>query len=107
MVSLLRREVVNLARRRVVSLVRRQVVNLTVFCKQFTTRHECTPHSEWLCPIFQRYILKAIHNREGLELAELKVVPDISKIHSESNSQLSNRINCVACCCARYFKDTF
>jgi len=42
-----------------------------------------------LCPVFQRYILKAIHNSALLRYCVSYVVSGISKIHSESNSQPS------------------
>jgi len=41
-----------------------------------------------LCSIYQRYNLKAIHNYCFLHLSRNLVVLNISKIQSESNSQL-------------------
>jgi len=45
-------------------------------------------YSGMLCSIFQRYKLKAIHNSERGEAVISDVVLNISKIQTESNSQL-------------------
>ncbi len=59
-----------------------------------------------LCPICQRYSLKAIHNYNGLSMAHNRVVPDMSKIQSESNSQPGTVNTERGRGCARYVKDT-
>ena len=61
----------------------------------------------WLFAVFQRYILRAIHNRQHTHYKHHLVVCGISKIHFESNSQLSAYCDLIFCCCLRYFKDTF
>ena len=60
------------------------------FWKQFTTAAFYSRCTAMLCPICQRYILKAIHNISEHANKKKTVVPDMSKIHSESNSQLDN-----------------
>ena len=74
--------------------------------KQFTTGNITTRLSEGLCSIFQRYKLKAIHNVLRVLLQKLQVVLNISKIQTESNSQLTKGLELVSQCCAQYFKDT-
>ena len=74
--------------------------------KQFTTASAVFISTSLLCSIFQRYKLKAIHNEIQVWEENAKVVLNISKIQTESNSQLY----CCGCfnlvCCAQYFKDT-
>jgi len=87
--------------------------------------------ARWLCSIFQRYKLKAIHNGDTAVLARQTVVLNISKIQTESNSQhtggslffllvvlniskiqteSNSQHACshtfILSCCAQYFKDT-
>ena len=59
-----------------------------------------------LCSVFQRYNLKAIHNSLQDTIKEAKAVLGISKIQSESNSQLHKGGSAKRNGCARYFKDT-
>mgnify|MGYP007030110444 CR=1 FL=1 len=42
-----------------------------------------------LCPVCQRYELKAIHNTDRDIISDVRVVSGMSKIRTESNSQLS------------------
>ena len=99
--------------------------------KQFTTAGSCAISMSALCSIYQRYNLKAIHNLLLLILFARRVVLNISKIQSESNSQLSkansgiplvvlniskiqsesnsqpSSVVVLFCfCCAQYIKDT-
>jgi len=59
-----------------------------------------------LCSIYQRYNLKAIHNRAILVNLMQRVVLNISKIQSESNSQLLAEDLQKNYRCAQYIKDT-
>ena len=59
-----------------------------------------------LWPIFQRYNLKAIHNASAIKLPRVVAVTNISKIQSESNSQLCRYITKRCFSCDQYFKDT-
>ena len=77
------------------------------FWKQFTTMGMFCKNFSRLCPVFQRYILKAIHNNTEMIPMNTWVVSGISKIHSESNSQLSIKSSPENSSCVRYFKDTF
>ena len=64
-------------------------------------------HPSRLCSVYQRYILKAIHN-PILEKVNINgVVFGISKIHFESNSQRYNYTTSITLSCVRYIKDTF
>ena len=60
----------------------------------------------WLWPICQRYNLKAIHNSRWLSLYNFRVVTNMSKIQSESNSQLFALSIPRTPCCDQYVKDT-
>ena len=59
-----------------------------------------------LCAIFQRYNLIPIHNLIDMGTYPLIVVCNISKIQSDTNSQLIPSINMLPICCVQYFKDT-
>ena len=59
-----------------------------------------------LCPVCQRYKLKAIHNFKAELLRILIVVSGMSKIQTESNSQLDCLCLGIYRCCVRYVKDT-
>jgi len=59
-----------------------------------------------LCSIYQRYNLKAIHNRSRSGNTPQGVVLNISKIQSESNSQQGDIGELDAESCAQYIKDT-
>jgi len=59
-----------------------------------------------LWPICQRYNLKAIHNTLFRLLRSLLVVTNMSKIQSESNSQLISKLWQKAKRCDQYVKDT-
>ena len=59
-----------------------------------------------LCSIYQRYKLKAIHNGRERGSSKNKVVLNISKIQTESNSQLPNTGARTMYRCAQYIKDT-
>jgi len=59
-----------------------------------------------LCSIYQRYNLKAIHNQDIMIKFFYLVVLNISKIQSESNSQLRWARESTLLCCAQYIKDT-
>ena len=64
-----------------------QYVKDTIW-KQFTTFLEQVKNAQSLWPICQRYNLKAIHNEPTLSSTTITVVTNMSKIQSESNSQL-------------------
>ena len=66
----------------------------------------CVIFAFLLWPICQRYNLKAIHNRGGSSLKILTVVTNMSKIQSESNSQLLRDNPVIYHCCDQYVKDT-
>ena len=59
-----------------------------------------------VCSVFQRYNLKAIHNSRCWDTAFNGGVLSISKIQSESNSQLNMVLPLLGAGCAQYFKDT-
>ena len=59
-----------------------------------------------LCSIYQRYKLKAIHNCCAKYVPVNLVVLNISKIQTESNSQLFMLAVVNQHCCAQYIKDT-
>ena len=59
-----------------------------------------------LCPICQRYNLKAIHNKVLADLQATHVVPNMSKIQFESYSQHSYHLQGIQWSCAQYVKDT-
>jgi len=59
-----------------------------------------------LCSVFQRYNLKAIHNKPGGKRKQNELVLSISKIQSESNSQQAEYEKYLLYSCAQYFKDT-
>ena len=63
-----------------------QYVKDTIW-KQFTTQNSSCLTQNWLWPICQRYNLKAIHNCFTDGSCSWKVVTNMSKIQSESNSQ--------------------
>ena len=60
----------------------------------------------WLCSIFQRYNLKAIHNVIACAPVAVIAVFNISKIQSKSNSQLLTPFQGQGNSCVQYFKDT-
>jgi len=74
--------------------------------KQFTTAFTANLHLPDLCSVFQRYNLKAIHNQDLIALSKKMLVLSISKIQSESNSQLMLKQYLQVHPCAQYFKDT-
>jgi len=74
--------------------------------KQFTTNDLLARISTPLCSIYQRYNLKAIHNKYMEDVQSLSVVLNISKIQSESNSQPPEAIYIFIPRCAQYIKDT-
>jgi len=74
--------------------------------KQFTTCWGCETPCNRLCSIYQRYNLKAIHNRQGAIPTTIPAVLNISKIQSESNSQHNDLTYDNAKSCAQYIKDT-
>jgi len=82
-----------------------QYVKDTIW-KQFTTRWERNNRRNELWPICQRYNLKAIHNIKSLAVLGFKVVTNMSKIQSESNSQLQALDGYCVVCCDQYVKDT-
>ena len=59
-----------------------------------------------LWPICQRYNLKAIHNAQSIDHTIDLVVTNMSKIQSESNSQLNRQRTKSPLCCDQYVKDT-
>ena len=59
-----------------------------------------------VCSVFQRYNLKAIHNLASALSRMYSGVLSISKIQSESNSQLARYPQSILPRCAQYFKDT-
>ena len=77
------------------------------FWKQSTTLFVVSLLSVRLCPVCQRYILKAIHNFLDLFKPCKAVVSGMSKIHSESNPQLIGSMVTKVARCVRYVKDTF
>ena len=74
--------------------------------KQFTTLCHCYKIQLGLWPIFQRYNLKAIHNKLDSIHSQRGAVTNISKIQSESNSQLAKTYRLCNRRCDQYFKDT-
>ena len=74
--------------------------------KQFTTTNAFAHDGPGLWSVCQRYNLKAIHNRGWPTLPIPSVVIGMSKIQSESNSQLPNISQYWFICCDRYVKDT-
>ena len=74
--------------------------------KQFTTRLRYLHLHLRLCSIFQRYKMKAIHNKELPDVLEYATVFNISKIQNESNSQLPRAAIEGGSDCVQYFKDT-
>ena len=82
-----------------------QYVKDTIW-KQFTTHISMRIASLMLWPICQRYNLKAIHNTLFRLLRSLLVVTNMSKIQSESNSQLPLTARRTPAGCDQYVKDT-
>ena len=74
--------------------------------KQFTTAAWEGNNEIMLCSIYQRYKLKAIHNFQGTVSGSSAVVLNISKIQTESNSQLPPVVAWTVLSCAQYIKDT-
>ena len=74
--------------------------------KQFTTQIYEGNIYQALCSIFQRYKMKAIHNKVGRKYFSLKTVFNISKIQNESNSQRRLVSRPDGGYCVQYFKDT-
>ena len=82
-----------------------QYVKDTIW-KQFTTYHEPLHLTLQLWPICQRYNLKAIHNTYTGTRDTPRVVTNMSKIQSESNSQLLMINLKFLSRCDQYVKDT-
>ena len=74
--------------------------------KQFTTKAGNRIVTLSLWSVCQRYNLKAIHNVDGDSNVKLFVVIGMSKIQSESNSQLGKSAEEIDVSCDRYVKDT-
>jgi len=82
-----------------------QYVKDTIW-KQFTTELAHRRLVEKLWPICQRYNLKAIHNSIYKVVFARNVVTNMSKIQSESNSQLARSTATNWASCDQYVKDT-
>ena len=82
-----------------------QYVKDTIW-KQFTTKNYECHFDDMLWPICQRYNLKAIHNIPVHSERIVWVVTNMSKIQSESNSQLERPDGQRDLCCDQYVKDT-
>ena len=82
-----------------------QYVKDTIW-KQFTTMNHQWPPDKPLWPICQRYNLKAIHNNQVRKKKKVAVVTNMSKIQSESNSQLWQLCDWANWSCDQYVKDT-
>ena len=74
--------------------------------KQFTTIEIAIVYEVQLWPIYQRYNLKAIHNAIISFCFSCTAVTNISKIQSESNSQLNSFMDSTFARCDQYIKDT-
>ena len=74
--------------------------------KLFTTNTPAGNVNVTLFSIFQRYKLKAIHNKVATVTVLLLTVFNISKIQIESYSQLHQDLHFQLLYCFQYFKDT-
>ena len=74
--------------------------------KQFTTAKSLLKSYDGLFSTFQRYNLKAIHNKGWWRLVIGTAVFNISKIQSESNSQRRTACRWSVWSCFQHFKDT-